>query len=138
MTLPITGFPDMSDGEDGGQPPYDPNTDPQILGITDRLNNDALQRWSQGAQQPAADDGMPDEPPEWWNQSPGEFLSDPKNAALDFHNDPEALDAVLPKAPAPPWYHDTSHPQHQSRSAALLRILGSAAIGGLAGRGGQE
>jgi hypothetical protein len=122
----------MGDEEEGDQPAYDPNTDPEIQRITDQLNG---RMWGQGAQQPAAQES---DQPEWWSQSPEEFLSDPQNEALDFHNDEHALNAVLPEAPAPPWYHDTSHPQHQSRSAALLRILGSAAIGGLAGRGGQE
>jgi hypothetical protein len=125
-----TGWPSM-DGEDDTQD-TSAEIDPEIQRITDQLNG---RMWGQGAQQPAAQE--PDQP-EWWSQSPEEFLSDPQNEALDFHNDPEALDAVLPKAPELPWYQDQSHPQHQSRSASLLRILGSAAIGGLAGRGGQE
>jgi hypothetical protein len=106
-----------------------------MVGITDRLNQEALQRWSQAGQQPVAKES---DQPDWWDQSPEEFLSDPANGHIDFHNDEHALKAVLPESPALPWYRDQTHDQHQSRSAALLRILGSAAIGGLAGRGGQE
>jgi hypothetical protein len=119
------------DGEDDTQD-TSAEIDPEIQRITDQLNG---RMWGQGAQQPAAQE--PDQP-EWWSQSPEEFLSDPQNEALDFHNDPEALAAVLPQSPELHWSQDLSNPKHTSRLAKFLQIAGSAAIGGLAGRGGQE
>jgi hypothetical protein len=118
MTLPIgTGWSTRGDEQDAMQPGY---------GLSDAFR---------GIGQPSAQD--PDQP-EWWDQSPQQFLSDPANEHIDFHNDEHALNAVLPESPALPWYQDQSHKHHESKAAALLRVLGSAAIGGLAGRGGQE
>ncbi|MGE5057244.1 MAG: hypothetical protein ACM3WP_24055 [Acidobacteriota bacterium] len=104
---------------------YDPETQQAIQDLIDRS-----QPWRQPAEAPAEID--------WTQQSPEDYAAANPDHVLDFHNDPEALDAVLPQRPAPPWYHDSSHPQPQTRAASLMRVLAYAAMGGLAGRGGSE
>ena len=44
---------DDEDGTDGTSA-YDPNTDPEILRLTDQINNTNPNIWGAGTQQPAA------------------------------------------------------------------------------------
>ena len=134
MALPVgTGWMTNGEEQDGEQPAYDPNTDPEILKLTDEINS---RRWNQPA--PPVSSDISGEP-EWWSQSPQEFLSDPQNEAIDFHNDPEALDAVPPEVAGITLVSGLSHPQLGSRAGNLMaHYRRSAAIGGTGRKGRKE
>jgi hypothetical protein len=127
MARIIPGLPNY--GGDAPDAPLDGSQDPENLRV-------AQQIWQNRAQAAIPQE---DSAPEWWNQSPSDFLNDPNTAEpFDFHNDHEALQAVLPERPGLPFYHDASHAQHDTRVGSLLRVLAYAGMGGLAGRGGNE
>jgi len=128
MPLPQTGWPDAGGQEGDGA--NDPETQRAVQDIID-----GAQPWRQWAQD--AQDAPAQEPdPAWMSQSPQEYFNE--NPPLDFHQDPEAAGAILPESPPLPYYHDRSHPEHQTRAAALLRVLAMGAMGGLAGAGAKN
>lgn len=67
-----------------------------------------------------------------------QHLDENPNAAFDFHNDPEAHDAILPQSPDLPWWKDKSHQGHGSKMISLLKILGATLQGAAAGAGAQN
>lgn len=72
------------------------------------------------------------------SQSPEEYLA--ANPPISFHDDPQALQAIMPQAPALPNAQDATHPASKSKLGKLWAIAGpvlkDAAIGGLAGSAG--
>jgi hypothetical protein len=68
----------------------------------------------------------------------GDYLA--KNPPLDFHNDPQALKAIMPETPALPSAQDASHPTSKSKLGKMWQIAGpmlrDATLGGIAGAAG--
>lgn len=128
MPRVIPGVPTNDEGVPSFTDP-EQEQDPE----TQRAIQQLVDKWSQ----PAPAQEAPAET-DWTQQTPEDYAAGNPDHVLDFHNDGEALDAVLPQRPAPAWYHDSSHPQHQTRAGSLMRVLKFAAMGGLAGRAGNE
>jgi hypothetical protein len=67
-----------------------------------------------------------------------QYLSE--NPPFDFHNDHEALSAIMPESPALSPYQDASHPASTSKFGKLWQMFGptlkSAAMGAAAGSAG--
>ena len=67
-------------------------------------------------------------------QNIDQYLED--NPPFDFHEDPEALGAILPESPALPAHRDRTHPMHDTKLGKLRRAAQYAIVGGLAGSAG--
>ena len=106
MALPVgTGWMTNGEEQDGEQPAHDPNTDPEILKLTDEINS---RRWNQPAPPVSSDiSGEPDGGP----NSGRNFSAIRKTRHIDFHNDPKHSMPCSRRRPELPWHQDLSHPQ---------------------------